>query len=92
LYQTIDEQQNKKVLFKSKITWEKTSIETIGRELIMNKHQSEGNKDQVKGELKRMYGKATGNEKREAEGNMDKAKGKLQETWGDAKEAFKDKK
>ncbi|MCM3394407.1 CsbD family protein [Cytobacillus sp. FSL W8-0315] len=54
----------------------------------MNKDQTNGNVDQLKGEFKKQYGKLTNNESKEAEGNMDKFKGQAQEKWGDAKEAL----
>ncbi|MDQ0269736.1 CsbD family protein [Cytobacillus purgationiresistens] len=53
----------------------------------MNKTQHEGNKDQLKGNVKEKYGKLTGNESKEAEGKMDKLKGNAKEKLGDAKEA-----
>jgi uncharacterized protein YjbJ (UPF0337 family) len=54
----------------------------------MNRDQTNGNVDQLKGELKKQYGKFTNNESKEAEGNMDKMKGQAKEKWGDAKEAL----
>jgi uncharacterized protein YjbJ (UPF0337 family) len=54
----------------------------------MNREQTKGNADQLKGEFKKQYGKLTNNESKEAEGNMDKLKGHAEEKFGDAKEAL----
>ena len=55
------------------------------------------NKDQVKGAMKEVGGKAqekagelTGSEKHQAKGVMNQAEGKVQKGYGDVKEAFKE--
>ncbi|RHW38063.1 CsbD family protein [Neobacillus notoginsengisoli] len=52
----------------------------------MNKDETKGAWDQLKGEVKRTAGKVSDNESLEAEGNVDKGKGILKEKYGGAKE------
>lgn len=60
------------------------------KDSIMNKDQTEGRIDQVKGKIKEGAGKLVGNERMKAEGQAAQAKGKVQSTWGDAREKVKD--
>ncbi|WP_053366387.1 CsbD family protein [Bacillus sp. FJAT-27245] len=52
----------------------------------MNRDETKGAWDQLKGEAKRTAGKVSGNESLEAEGNFDKGKGEVKEKYGEAKE------
>ena len=52
----------------------------------MNKEQFKGNWNQLKGEIKRKWGKFTDDELLEVEGDYDKFEGKAQELYGDKKE------
>lgn len=49
----------------------------------MNKNQMEGNWNQLKGEIKRRWGKMTDDDLMEAEGDMQKLAGKIQKKTGD---------
>lgn len=48
------------------------------------KHEMEGKKDQLKGQAKKEYGKATGDKSKQVEGTLEKSKGKAQEKFGKA--------
>ncbi|MBM7652665.1 CsbD family protein [Neobacillus cucumis] len=52
----------------------------------MNKEELKGRFDQVKGEAKEQWGKATDDHSTETEGKWDKAKGKLKEGIGEVKD------
>ncbi len=52
----------------------------------MNQSQAEGKWTQVKGEIRRMWGKLTDSEVEESKGNLQTLSGKIQEKFGDAKE------
>lgn len=56
----------------------------------MNKDQIQGRVEQVKGAVKEVAGKATGNKSLEIEGKLDKLSGNIQSGQGDAKEKLKD--
>ena len=49
----------------------------------MNKNQIKGNWNQLKGEIKRRWGKMTDDDLIEAEGDMQKLAGKIQKRTGD---------
>lgn len=55
----------------------------------MNRDQSKGNFDQLKGKVKEAWGRATRNEATQAEGKSDRMAGKIRETVGDVKELFR---
>lgn len=52
----------------------------------MNKEQFKGNWNQLKGEIKKKWGKFTDDELLQVEGDYDKFEGKAQELYGDKKE------
>ena len=52
----------------------------------MNKDQVQGRIGQVKGDLKRVAGRVTGNRRLQGDGVIDHARGKAQAGYGDAKE------
>ncbi len=52
----------------------------------MNKDQVSGKWQQLKGEIKRKWGKMTDDDLMEAEGDMDKLAGKIQQRTGDRRE------
>ncbi|MDP4164912.1 MAG: CsbD family protein [Bacillota bacterium] len=52
----------------------------------MNRDESKGTMNQLKGDVKEGFGKLTNNESMEAEGKVDRAKGTVQEKFGEAKE------
>lgn len=54
--------------------------------LVINKDQFEGKWKQLKGDLKKQYGKLTDDDLMQIEGNYDKFQGKIQEKYGDKKE------
>ncbi len=56
----------------------------------MDKNRIEGAAKELKGTIKEVAGKLTGNDKLEAEGKVDKAAGQVQSTVGKAKDAIKD--
>lgn len=56
----------------------------------MDKDRLEGVANQVKGTVKEMAGKVTGDAKLEAEGKTDKMAGKVQNAVGGAKDAVRD--
>jgi uncharacterized protein YjbJ (UPF0337 family) len=52
----------------------------------MNKHQDQGIGKQIKGTVKDVVGKATGDKVLQGEGKVEKAAGKVQEKVGNAQE------
>lgn len=56
----------------------------------MDKDRIEGVGKQIKGAVKDVAGKVTGDTKMQAEGKADKAAGKVQNTAGGAKDAVRD--
>ena len=56
----------------------------------MDREHIKGVADKVKGAVKDVVGKLTGDEKMQAEGKMDKAKGAAHEAAGDAKDTVRD--
>ena len=57
---------------------------------MLNKNESKGALDQVKGQVKQAVGTLTGDEKLKAEGKVDVAVGKVEEVVGHAQEAVGD--
>jgi uncharacterized protein YjbJ (UPF0337 family) len=55
----------------------------------MNREQTRGKWDQLKGEIKRKWAKMTDNDLLEVEGDMDKLAGKIEERTGDQKEEIR---
>jgi uncharacterized protein YjbJ (UPF0337 family) len=60
------------------------------REDPMNKDRIQGSVEQIKGKVKEVAGKATGDTKLESEGKADKISGKVQNTIGGMKDAVKE--
>jgi uncharacterized protein YjbJ (UPF0337 family) len=58
-------------------------------EVEMNNDKFKGKWHQLKGEIKRKWGKVTDDDLTEAEGNMEKLVGKIQERTGERREAIK---
>ncbi|MGB6351187.1 MAG: CsbD family protein [Pseudolabrys sp.] len=56
----------------------------------MNKDRIQGSAEQIKGKLKEVAGKATGDTKLESEGKTQKIAGKVQNTIGGMKDAVKE--
>ena len=56
----------------------------------MNKDQVKGKVDEVAGRAKRQAGEWTGDGETQVEGAAQEIKGKVQNAWGNAKEAVKD--
>ncbi len=54
----------------------------------MNNDKFSGKWHQLKGEIKRKWGKMTDDDLKEAEGNMEKLVGKIQERTGEKREAI----
>jgi uncharacterized protein YjbJ (UPF0337 family) len=54
----------------------------------MNEDKMKGKWNQLKGEIKRKWGKVTDNDLLEAEGNVDKLVGTIQQRSGEQKEAI----
>jgi uncharacterized protein YjbJ (UPF0337 family) len=54
----------------------------------MNNDMFKGKWHQVKGEIKRKWGKVTDNDLMEAEGDMEKLVGKIQQRTGEKREAI----
>jgi len=54
----------------------------------VNNDRMKGKWHQLKGEIKRKWGKVTDNDLTEAEGNMEKLVGKIQERTGERREAI----
>lgn len=52
----------------------------------MNKHQGEGLGKQIKGAVKEVAGKVTGDKILQGEGKIEKGIGRVQEKFGDAKQ------
>lgn len=52
----------------------------------MNKDQTKGKWNQLKGEIKRRWAKVTDDDLLQVEGDMDKVAGRIQERTGDRKE------
>lgn len=52
----------------------------------MNRDQFKGNWYQIKGEIKKRWGRFTDNDLTEIEGDYEKFRGKMQERYGDQKE------
>jgi uncharacterized protein YjbJ (UPF0337 family) len=57
----------------------------------MNKDQIKGRLEQVKGKAKEITGNLVGNNKLKSEGAMEQIAGKVQSNLGDAKEVAEDK-
>lgn len=57
----------------------------------MNKDQIKGQAKKVQGKVKEVAGKIVGNEKLKAEGKVDKVLGKAQSAYGDLKDAVENK-
>lgn len=55
----------------------------------MNKDQVHGRIAQVKGDLKKLAGRATGNRRLQGDGIIDHARGKAQAGYGDARERLR---
>jgi len=62
------------------------SEKSIDEEKIMNRDQIKGVAKDVKGDIKKGIGEATGNKSLVDEGNLDKAEGKIQKGVGDLKD------
>jgi uncharacterized protein YjbJ (UPF0337 family) len=62
------------------------SEKAIIEEKIMNRDQIKGVAKDVKGDIKKGIGEATGNKSLVDEGNLDKAEGKIQKGVGDLKD------
>jgi len=58
------------------------------QEAKVNNDRMKGKWHQLKGEIKRKWGKVTDNDLTEAEGNMEKLVGKIQERTGERREAI----
>jgi uncharacterized protein YjbJ (UPF0337 family) len=56
----------------------------------MDREHVKGTADKVKGTIKDMAGKVTGDKKLESEGKFDKAKGSARNVAGDLKDAVKE--
>ncbi|MFK0332892.1 CsbD family protein [Rhizobium sp. 2MFCol3.1] len=56
----------------------------------MDKNRIEGAAKELKGTIKEVAGKVTGNKELETEGKVDKAAGQAQSTIGKGKDAIKD--
>jgi len=54
----------------------------------MNEDRFKGKWHQLKGEIKRKWGKMTDDDLKEAEGSMEKVVGKIQERTGEKREAI----
>jgi uncharacterized protein YjbJ (UPF0337 family) len=55
----------------------------------MDREHVKGTADKVKGAIKDVAGKATGDKKLQVEGKLDKAKGAAHDAAGDVKDAFR---
>ncbi|HLK86192.1 MAG TPA: CsbD family protein [Candidatus Binataceae bacterium] len=55
----------------------------------MNKDQTKGKWNQLKGEIKRRWARVTDDDLLEVEGDMDKLAGRIQERTGDRKEEIR---
>jgi uncharacterized protein YjbJ (UPF0337 family) len=56
----------------------------------MNKDQMNGKLEQLKGEIKRRWGKLTDDDIMESKGDMEKLMGKVRERSGDQREAIEE--
>jgi uncharacterized protein YjbJ (UPF0337 family) len=56
----------------------------------MNRDDIKGKGEEIKGEVKEKFGKATGDRSTQAEGMADKAKGKVRQGVGSAKREIRD--
>jgi uncharacterized protein YjbJ (UPF0337 family) len=56
----------------------------------VDREHAKGTADKVKGSIKNVAGKVTGDKKLESEGKLDKAKGSARNIAGDVKDAVKD--
>ena len=56
----------------------------------MDKDRIEGSAEQIKGKVKEVAGKATGDTKLESEGKADQVAGKIQNTVGGLKDALRE--
>jgi uncharacterized protein YjbJ (UPF0337 family) len=65
-------------------------IVSSGRTKTMNKDRIEGSAQQLKGKIKEVAGKATGDSKLETEGKADQVAGKVKNTVGGLKDAVKE--
>jgi uncharacterized protein YjbJ (UPF0337 family) len=57
----------------------------------MDKDRVEGSAHQVKGKIKEVAGKVTGDSKLEGEGKAEKTAGKVQNAWGGLKDTVRGK-
>jgi uncharacterized protein YjbJ (UPF0337 family) len=57
----------------------------------MNKDQTQGTWDQIKGKTKKAWGELTDDDFKKAEGSVDKLYGIIQEKFGDNQEAIQKK-
>ncbi|TXD33895.1 CsbD family protein [Lujinxingia vulgaris] len=57
----------------------------------MNRDQTQGQFEQLKGKAKRIWGELTDDDVKKAEGSADKLYGIIQERFGDSKESIKKK-
>ena len=57
----------------------------------MNRDQTQGKFEQVKGKAKRIWGELTDDDLKKAEGSTDKLFGIIQERFGDSKETIQEK-
>jgi uncharacterized protein YjbJ (UPF0337 family) len=63
---------------------------SIIKESDMDKDRIEGSATQIKGKVKEVAGKATGDAKLETEGKADQVAGKIQNTVGGLKDALRE--
>ena len=66
------------------------TIRALTRRCEMDKDRVEGSAKQMKGTVKDVAGKATGDSKLQAEGKADKAEGKIQNAVGGAKDKIRE--
>jgi uncharacterized protein YjbJ (UPF0337 family) len=66
------------------------TIRTQNNEDAMNKDRIQGSAEQVKGKVKEVAGKVTGDTKLENEGKAEKVAGKIQNTIGGIKDTVKE--
>jgi len=65
------------------------TINTHSQESTMNKDQTQGRVEEVKGKVKQVAGIVTGNKKLERKGKIQDLKGQAQAVYGDLKEDIK---
>jgi uncharacterized protein YjbJ (UPF0337 family) len=63
----------------------------VDRSKTMDKDRVEGSARKIKGDIKSVVGKVTGDSKLESEGEVDKAAGKIQNTVGGIKDMVRGK-